>query len=230
MLTGLDMSAMATGITISNAVQAHQMLMRHGIRDRPRYDLQIVTSYPILDGIPSLPRLRKVEPGKVLQLEQATFQTKLAHLPRWLGDRGRTRTMIYTHYVREMAEETAAAVKGAGFSVGLYTGSDKNGLEAFLRKNQPVDVLIGSQPLGTGVDGLQKFCNRLIFLSLPWSNAEYEQIIGRLWRTGSNFDKVEVIIPQVVLKRREAGYCPGTKSGSAASATRRPWPMPSWTG
>jgi len=30
---------------------------------------------------------------------------------------------------------------------------------------------------------------------LPWTNAEYEQLVGRLFRQGSRFDKVEVIIP-----------------------------------
>jgi hypothetical protein len=35
---------------------------------------------------------------------------------------------------------------------------------------------------------------------LPWTSAEYEQLIGRLYRQGSAFDKVEVIIPQVVLE------------------------------
>ena len=31
--------------------------------------------------------------------------------------------------------------------------------------------------------------------SLPWTNAEYEQLCARLWRQGSRFDKVHVIIP-----------------------------------
>ena len=57
-----------------------------------------------------------------------------------------------------------------------------------------VDVLISSVPVGTGVDGLQYVCNRMIVISLPWTSAEYEQLIGRLYRQGSAFDKVEVII------------------------------------
>lgn len=40
----------------------------------------------------------------------------------------------------------------------------------------------------------------MIVVSLPWTSAEYEQLIGRLYRQGSAFDKVEVIIPQVVLE------------------------------
>lgn len=38
-------------------------------------------------------------------------------------------------------------------------------------------------------------CNKLIINSLPWTNAEYEQLVGRLWRQGSRFQKVDVVIP-----------------------------------
>ena len=48
-------------------------------------------------------------------------------------------------------------------------------------------------------------CNRLVFISLPWSNAEYQQIIGRLHRQGSRFKKVDVIVPIVVLREAKAG-------------------------
>jgi hypothetical protein len=206
MLTGEDLSGLPTGTSVANAIEYHRRLVRHGVRYLPRYDQEIETTFPILDGSSSLPRLRGVEPGRVLQLEQATLDVKLAHLAGWLGERGRTRTMIYAHYVREIVDQVVAAVGKAGFSAGVYTGSRKDGLEAFLRKDAPVDVLVGSKPIGTGVDGLQHACNRLIFLSLPWSNAEYEQVVGRLWRHGSPFGKIQVIIPQVLLRRREAGH------------------------
>jgi hypothetical protein len=43
--------------------------------------------------------------------------------------------------------------------------------------------------------------------SLPWTNAEYEQIIGRLHRQGAEekFDKVEVFVPQVVYRKKVDG-------------------------
>jgi hypothetical protein len=62
-----------------------------------------------------------------------------------------------------------------------------------------VDILLASRPVGTGLDGLQAVCRRLVFLSLPWTSAEYEQIIGRLRRQGGRFGEVEIVIPQVVL-------------------------------
>jgi Hypothetical methyltransferase/Helicase conserved C-terminal domain len=67
-------------------------------------------------------------------------------------------------------------------------------------KTRKVDVLIGSSALGTGVDGLQYVCNRLIVACLPWTSAGYEQLLGRIYRQGSTFHDVEVFIPQVVLR------------------------------
>jgi hypothetical protein len=61
-------------------------------------------------------------------------------------------------------------------------------------------VLIGSSTLGTGVDGLQFVCNRLIVATLPWTSAGYEQLVGRIYRQGSVFEHVDVIIPQVMLR------------------------------
>lgn len=87
---------------------------------------------------------------------------------------------------------------GKGFRVGTFNGEDKSGLEAF--KTRKVDVLIGSSALGTGVDGLQFVCNRLIVNCLPWTSAGYEQLLGRISRQGSTFHDVEVFIPQVVLQ------------------------------
>jgi SAM-dependent methyltransferase len=58
-----------------------------------------------------------------------------------------------------------------------------------------VDVLVASSRIGTGVDGLQYICNKLVINALPWTNAEYEQLIGRLYRQGGKYDKVEVVVP-----------------------------------
>ena len=63
--------------------------------------------------------------------------------------------------------------------------------------------MIASRPLSIGIDGLQKVCNRLIINSLPWTNARYQQLIGRLIRTGQIHNKVNVIIILASYKRLE---------------------------
>ena len=88
-------------------------------------------------------------------------------------------------------------VEGLGYSTGLYTGDDKSGLGPFLAGK--ADVLIGSKPVGTGLDGLQYVCQNIVIVSLPWTGAEYEQLIGRVRRQGSAFRFIRVVIPQVSL-------------------------------
>jgi len=99
--------------------------------------------------------------------------------------------------VESIFDTLAKAVKAAGMTVGIFNGDDKTGLDNF--KTGKVDVLIGSSALGTGVDGLQYVCNRLIIVCLPWTSAAYEQLIGRIYRQGSVFTEVDVFIPQIVL-------------------------------
>jgi hypothetical protein len=40
-------------------------------------------------------------------------------------------------------------------------------------------------------------------MSLPWTHSEYEQLIGRIFRQGSNYNKIDVIIPKVIIKYTE---------------------------
>ena len=110
-------------------------------------------------------------------------------------------------YVDEIASTLYDSLSNAGHRVGFYTGESKQGLEQF--KAGEIDVLIGSSSVGTGVDGLQFVCDRLIINCLPWTNAEYEQLIGRLWRQGQLSKKVEVIIPltYAVVNGAKWSYC-----------------------
>jgi superfamily II DNA/RNA helicase len=70
------------------------------------------------------------------------------------------------------------------------------------------DILLGSKPISTGVDGLQKVSDRLIILSLPWTNAELVQLVGRINRQGSLFIEygIDVIIPLVSIKDESKTY------------------------
>ena len=56
-------------------------------------------------------------------------------------------------------------------------------------------MLIGTSAIGTGVDGLQQVCNRLIVNVLPWTRAEFDQLRGRIFRQGQKQDKVTVVLP-----------------------------------
>ncbi|WP_337175142.1 helicase-related protein [Paludisphaera sp.] len=200
---GRDFSSMPVGASVANAIGVHLRLREHGIRHRPRYPQRAELTTPELDGSALLPRLMDLRPKDLLRMEQTLMEVKVRELPR-LVRRG---TMIYTQYVEGIVEMLQGAVERAGLRHRTFTGRSRAEISEFLEdfRAGEADVLIGSAPVGTGVDGLQEHLDRLIFVSLPWSNAEYEQIVGRLLRQGSRFDQVEVIVPLVVLREERAG-------------------------
>jgi hypothetical protein len=55
-------------------------------------------------------------------------------------------------------------------------------------QEKEVQVLVASQPASTGVDGLQDVCHNLIISALPWTNARYQQLVGRLVRFDQKTD------------------------------------------
>ena len=65
--------------------------------------------------------------------------------------------------------------------------------------------MLASPAVSTGIDGLQHVCNRLIINILPWTNAEYEQLVARLHRAGQEKD-VEVIIPVSFIKGKKGEF------------------------
>ncbi len=194
LVKGVSFDELETFSNIPNAIAMHEKLILYGIRYRPQYAQTIETEFKEIQGNDYLPQLVKLRKGAMLDLERVLLDAKLETILASL----KKGTLIYTHYLTGLVTPLRHAIEKAGFKVGMFTGEDKSGLDLF--KKGKVDVLIGSVPVGTGVDGLQYICNRMIVVSLPWTSAEYEQLIGRLYRQGSAFEKVKVIVPQVVLE------------------------------
>lgn len=195
LVTGQDLSHLSTKPTVPNAILYHQQLTTHGLRYRPNYPQAIDTMTPVINGSPILSQLRRVQRRDVLGMEQAVLKAKLPFIQATV----KPGTLIYTPFVTGIVELLVNAVNAAGLRPGVFTGDEKTGYEQFLARE--VDVLIGSEPIGTGVDKLQEVGNRLIFASLPWTSAQYDQVVGRLHRQGARFDKVEVYIPIVELQQ-----------------------------
>ncbi len=93
-------------------------------------------------------------------------------------------TIIYTEYTDGVVDKLYNELS-KNFSVGKYTGSEKD------VNFGDYDVMIITSAGSTGTDGLQKYFNKMIFFSLPNTWGAFEQAIGRIDRTKSNFDKVE---------------------------------------
>ena len=194
MITGHRHDELETKATVQNCMRLYQRLVTLGTRWRPQYKTQLEEKKVEVDCVEHLADIRAVARGTVLEMEQVLTRVRLEVIREHL-EPGK-KILIYTHYVDGIVEQLREAVLEAGLRPGLFTGnSDDSDLVEFKKRDGAVDVLIASSRVSTGVDGLQHVCNRLILNSLPWTNAEYEQLRARLWRQGSKFERVEVIIP-----------------------------------
>ena len=194
MITGEDQGKSILKSTVNNCMRVYQRLTKLG----PRWLMTPSTGYDqreiSVDCSDYLSEIKKLSGhSSPLQLEE--ILTK-ARLPTIL-DSIVSKTVIYTHYIggtNRLDSQLKKAVESCGWRVGFFTGEDKTGLNEFLKENGEVDVLIASSAIATGVDRLQYICNRLIINVLPWTAAEFEQLIGRFRRQGQLRD-VSVIIP-----------------------------------
>lgn len=192
MITGVEHNDLPTKPTVPNCMRLHQQLARLGTRWRPEYESSLIVETPEVNCDAWVGEIRDLgRNASPLAIEKILTRARIPCVLEGLKRPGRT--LIYTHYVDDIAATLHDAIAEAGFRVGFYTGESKQGLEQF--RSGEIDVLIGSSSIGTGVDGLQLVCDRLIINCLPWTNAEYEQLIGRLWRQGQTSKKVEVIVP-----------------------------------
>jgi hypothetical protein len=189
---GRSFADLSTKATAGCALAVHRSLMVYGFRYRAPYEVEVDHQEVVTERNDLLEDVRTAE--TVLEVEQALLPAKLEAVRPHL----RRGTIVYTHYVENMVGPIRRFSEGLGLSTGLYTGSDKTGLEDFLAGR--VDVLIGSKPVGTGLDGLQKVCDRIVAVCLPWTAAEWEQLEGRIRRQGTAFGRVSMVVPQVVLQ------------------------------
>ena len=195
LLTGEIHTEIETTENIQNGIELYKLLTRHGLRYKGIKFVKENTDIRRINGNHLREDINGLTAGDLLKTEQILLQDKLDNIK----DDIKKGTLIYTHYITGLKDKIGEYVKNLGFTIGYYTGGDKEGLQLF--KDGKIDVLIGSTPVGTGVDGIQKVCNRMIILNLPWTNADFKQLKGRVIdRTGCIFDKVDVIIPQVYME------------------------------
>lgn len=198
LLTGEIHKEIETTENIQNGIELYKLLTRHGLRYKGIKFVKENTDIRRINGNHLLEDINGLTAGDLLKTEQILLKDKLDNIKNDI----KKGTLIYTHYITGLKNNIGEYVKSLGFTVGYYTGGDKEGLQLF--KDGKVDVLIGSTPVGTGVDGIQKVCDRMIILNLPWTNADFKQLKGRVIdRTGCIFDKVDVIIPQVFIEDGE---------------------------
>ncbi len=196
---GRSMVELVTGVvheelddrpTVPNCMALHQRLVSLGIRWMPEYAFRCDEKPVEVDCGAFLDEIRALgKASSPLALEKILTRSRLPVIL----DHIQPKTLIYTYYIDGIDRLLRDALIEKGWKVGFYTGEDKAGLNGFL--NGDVDVLIGTSAIGTGVDGLQQVCNRLIVNVLPWTRAEFDQLRGRIYRQGQQQDNVTVVLP-----------------------------------
>lgn len=204
LITGKDYDDISTRGTITNALKIFNQLLLNGIRYIPKYDIVLkeltAENTPALniDGTKLTEKLKDNDNKDYLGLEKILLESKLEVVEEFL----KPKTIIYTYFTDndKIPKRIAKYVKSKGYSCGIYIGEQSTEDREQSKTNfikGDVDILIASRIIGTGVDGLQNVCNRMILLTLPWTDSEYTQLKGRIYRQGSKFGDVEIVIPQV---------------------------------
>jgi len=145
-------------------------------------------------------------------LEQIATKYRLPEIIRLVKEM-KGQTIIYTDYTTGVVDMIYNELVKNDIRVGLFTGLDKGGhhrntgridehgdiiYDSPFVKGE-IDVLIASRPFAVGIDGLQFVCNNLIFNGLVWTWSQFEQIIGRIVRSGqiSNFVNIKLIFANI---------------------------------
>ena len=203
LVTGLtlDDKTLKVNPNVGNAVALHEKFANISVREKPDYQIHEDIHFIDIDAEWPSGRQSRELIANPLMAEEILTQIRIPKILELIDGP----TIIYTEYVGSSPDSRSdriidmleTAVKGAGHSVAIYTGEDHSGKDLFI--NGQRDVLIASRPIAVGVNGLQWRTNRLIINTLPWTNANYQQLLGRLIRYGQKKEKVDVYILRVSL-------------------------------
>lgn len=204
LMTGLSYDEISNRSTIENGMAMFRLLLLHGLRCMPKYKTELKeltahnTQHLNINGDHLIDQLLKTKSKRVLDIEQILLPDKLNAIASDL----KKGTVIYTYFTTGIIKQIVKYVESLGYTVGTYTGEDnaktrKDNFDDF--RSGKKDILIGSAPIGTGLDKLQEVCDNMIILTLPWTDSEYKQLIGRLLRKGCVYKFINIIIPQIII-------------------------------
>ncbi len=203
LMTGTVYEEIGTKISMDNVHNAYKALLINGFRYVPKYDISINENAVEIDGSNIQDELLDCKDGKILDTEAILAKKKMEYCI--VNGLVKKPTLVYSQYVGQGILNTIRTMlEKAGFKVGCHTGNEdsaerKKVIGDFITGK--IDVLVGSKPIVEGVDGLQKVCNNIIPVSLPWTASDWQQLLGRIYRQGSKFKEVNVVIPEVVIDK-----------------------------
>lgn len=184
--------------SINNCYQANKWLSIIGFRFIPNYGINVDEKYIRINADELAEDI--VNANTFIQIESILLEKKLSN-DRVINELT-PGTIVYCQYKKEIINKVIKKLDELNISYVKYTGEEDNNTRECNKKKfikKEADILLATSPISTGVNGLQEVSNKIIVISYPWTGAEWDQLIGRINRQGSNFDKVTIIHPQVYI-------------------------------
>ncbi len=196
LITGKEHPEIGITTTLMNCYQANKWLNIIGFRFIPNYGINVDEKFIDINGEDIVKDI--VNAKTFIDIESILVEKKLDSIINELTQGA----IIYCQYKKEILNKVINKLNSYNIKFLKYTGDESDELREENKKrfiNKDADILLASSPISTGVDGLQKVSNKIIIISYPWTGAEWDQLIGRINRQGSIFDKVEIIHPRVYI-------------------------------
>jgi hypothetical protein len=217
-ITGEDPKGFGTAPTVRNAASAHRHMTMNGIRWKPDYKTGFTRDTAWVDATGHMGRIvaalngEEAKRGRVhpASIERALLPVKMPEIvARVKAAQGPT--IVYSEYVAGMVDPIVTELRSHGITAERLTGEETEAQKRDLIRRftrGEIHTLVGSRPLATGTDGLQRVCRNLVVASMPWTAANDDQLIGRLVRTG----QTEHVTASYVMARMETAggswsYC-----------------------
>lgn len=199
-LTTGSSGGFGTEATISNATAAYQAMSESGMRWRPSYSPRLSKpeiDVDITDRLPAvydrLVRETKGDPRLMSHpayMERALLPEKMDAIVNRVRAAGGP-AVVYSDLVTGMVDPIKNRLEAEGYRTARYTGEESVAERAaIIRRFQSgeIDVIVGSRPIATGVDGLQHVARKMVVACPGWTATQDDQMVGRLHRTGQTED------------------------------------------
>jgi len=208
MITGEEYPELTTTNDVNSCISIFKQLTINGLRYILDFsDIKLNQTEIEIDGHYYINEITKIQrSGSTPDMDIILSPIKLNYLlENNLITKG---TIIYTQYTTNIVNKAFNLLREkTNYRIEKFTGDNPKERDNVLNSaiNGDIDIIIGSMPLSTGVNGLQYNFNKIIFLSLPWTTAEYDQIVGRLCRIGYPKNTVDILIPQIIIRHQPYG-------------------------
>ena len=136
-------------------------------------------------------------PALVL-VEKLPIPPKINTIAEYIINDCDNKVFIYTKF-RKTTEYLAKALEKFHDikSVYIHGDMDTKPIRDKFINDPSVRVLVGNNSIAVGFDGMQEVADTVIFADIPDTFGLYYQIIGRVSRSGSKFNNVNIVMPVV---------------------------------